>query len=307
MLDGRLSYAAESDGAAKRAVINALELALGRSAVESVFDRWKASVYGKRFDVYRQLLSMYDIRLKEIWPPSWSVTPEGPVLMVANHPFGVSDGMILGAIAESLGRPYRVLVNARMMKVPEFRPYILPIDFDATPEAVATNRATRLEAIRMLREGMTVGIFPSGGVATAPRGHGRAEELPWKLFLPKLVQAARANVLPIHIEGQNSLLFHQMSRVSQTARIALLFHEFRRQFGTTITVRCGNVLPWQELAALPDRQALLDHIRGAVAGMEPADAGRGEASIIRARRNHRLWKNDTGMTRLALANREAFR
>ena len=71
-------------------------------------------------------------------------------------------------------------------------------------------------------------VFPAGGVATAERPFGRAEELPWKAFTARLIQQAQASVLPVYFEGQNSPLFHLISRYSVMLRLSLLVSEFRR-------------------------------------------------------------------------------
>jgi putative hemolysin len=68
------------------------------------------------------------------WPPA--VKPDTPLVMVVNHPFGIGDGIAILALAEQLKRPYRVLINADFLKIPEMRPHALPIDFSATREAV---------------------------------------------------------------------------------------------------------------------------------------------------------------------------
>ncbi|WP_245472072.1 lysophospholipid acyltransferase family protein [Rhizobium jaguaris] len=285
-----LSYASDEDHIVKRMAIRNMEGALGRNAVEEVYERWRVDVHGFSQHPFGRLLEMcgIDFRINGEWPPH--EIPEGPIVMVANHPFGVADGMALGAIAEHFGRPYRVIVNERMMKVPEFRPYILPISFDETPEAMEINLSTRSEAIKLLRDGVTIGIFPSGGVATAPRGFGPAEELPWKMFFPKLIQMGRASVLPIFIEGQNSLLFQMVSRVSPTVRIALLFNEFHRLSKRSISARVGRLMPYSELAAIRDCKALMDHIQQRVIAMQPYDRRRLSPAAIRVRKQHWLWR-----------------
>ena len=105
---------------------------------------------------------------------------------------------------------------------------------------MAINMQTRHEAVRLLKEGVTIIVFPAGGVATAKKGFGRAEDLPWKIFPAKLIQAAKASVIPIYFEGQNGRLFHLASRVSLTLRISLLIREFRRLSGSTITSHIGE-------------------------------------------------------------------
>ena len=85
-------------------------------------------------------------------------------------------------LAERLGRPFRVMIHKDLLKVREMEPYSLPIDFSETREALKNNLATRHEALRLLKAGTVIVVFPAGGVATAPKGFGKALDLPWKMF-----------------------------------------------------------------------------------------------------------------------------
>ena len=116
---------------------------------------------------------------------------------------------------------------------------------------------------------MTLIVFPAGGVATAKKGFGRAEDLPWKMFPAKLIQSAKASVIPIYFEGQNGRLFHLASKVSMTLRISLLIREFRRLSGTTISSRIGQLIAWEELSAIADRKDILTRIYDGVFSMAP--------------------------------------
>jgi putative hemolysin len=134
---------------------------------------------------------------------------------------------------------------------------------------MAINMKTRHEAVRLLKEGTTIIVFPAGGVATAKKGFGRAEDLPWKIFPAKLIQAARASVIPVYFEGQNGRLFHLASRLSMTLRISLLIREFRRLSGSTITAHIGTLMSWETLSEGSDRKDLLSKLYGAVFSMAP--------------------------------------
>ena len=147
-------------------------------------------------------------------------------------------------------------------------PYSLPVDFSDTKEALKNNIAVRHEAVRLLKEGVTIVVFPAGGVATAPKGFGPARDLPWKIFPARLVQDAKASVIPMHFSGQNGRLFHLVSRpmsladhdhrlarmvgkVSLTLRLSLLVREFARLSGRSIGVRIGETLSWERVAGIP--------------------------------------------------------
>jgi putative hemolysin len=269
-----LSYANERDPKLKRWFIRSIEGLSGRDRFTRLYEIWRNDIVGKTDRVFGKMLDLInvDLKVEGTWPPE--NIPDGPIVIVANHPFGIGDGIAVLALAEQLGRPFRVLINNELLKVPEMAPYSLPVSFEETKEALAINMQTRHEALRLLKEGVTVVIFPAGGVATAKKGFGRAEDLPWKMFPAKLIQAARANVVPVFFEGQNGRLFHLASKISLTLRVSLLIREFRRLSGSTISARVGVMIPWEELSTHADRKDLLARLFGAVFSMAPVERRR---------------------------------
>ena len=141
-----LTYSSPSDPLWKRWAMRAIEDFSGRRGLLPVYYRWRRDVAGKSPRMMGELLDMVGARIEldaPAWPP---VLPaDAPLVIVANHPFGIGDGIALLALAEQLGRPYRILINADFMRMPEIRPIALPIDFSGTPAATAANirRAVR--------------------------------------------------------------------------------------------------------------------------------------------------------------------
>ena len=270
-----LSYANPNDPALKRNVIRLLERAAGRDYFAPLYQQWRSETVARQDRIIRPMLDLIGVELDVVarqWPPA--IEADGPLIMVANHPFGILDGIAALALAEDLGRPFKVLINLELLKVPELAPYSLPIDFRETPQALERNLATRNAAIRLLREGTTIIVFPAGGVATARYPFGRAVELPWKLFTARMVQAAHASVLPIYFEGQCGPLFHLASRVSMTLRLSLLIREFRRSVGGKLVARIGDVVPFDQLQHRNDRRALMTELYERVHALAPAAGAR---------------------------------
>jgi putative hemolysin len=266
--------------------MRAIEDLSGRRGLLPVYYRWRRDVAGKSSRMMGELLEMVDARIElnaTAWPPA--VPADVPLVIVANHPFGIGDGIALLALAEQLGRPYRILINSDFMRVPEIRPVALPIDFSGTAEATETNVRTRREARRLLRDGITVVVFPGGGVATAELPFGAAEELPWKSFTARLIQLAQAAVLPVYFEGQNSALFHLVSRYSLSLRLALLVSEFRYCVGAAIKTHVGDVVPFAGLEARADRNLLTEELYARVHRLAPGAAG-SRLEEIKARPAH---------------------
>jgi putative hemolysin len=282
-----LSYANPRQPALTRWFIHSVEGLSGRDRYTALYDFWRRQVVPTGERVFSRMLDLIDVRVRtsDQWPPAQ--LPDTPLVIVANHPFGIGDGIAVLSLAEQLGRPFRVMIHKDLLKIREMEPYSLPIDFSETKDALKNNMAVRHEAVRLLKEGVTIVVFPAGGVATAPKGFGRARDLPWKMFPARLVQDAKASVIPMHFSGQNGRLFHLVSgpmkmaerdgrvakfvgKASLTLRTSLLIHEFARLSGKAIDVRVGDVLGRSELEPLRDRKALLDRLYRGVFDLAPA-------------------------------------
>lgn len=262
-----LTYASPDDPWLKRAIIRTVELLSGRNYFAPLYDIWRREIIPSNGPVMRPVFDLIGVRFEVsgAWPPA--LDPDAPVVIIANHPYGFLDGFAALALAEDLGRPFRVLINKDLMKVPEIRPYSLPVDFADTRQAQESNIRMRNEAIRLLKQGTTVIVFPGGGVATSPTPFGRAVDLPWKTFTARMIQASRAQVLPVYFEGQCGPLFHAVSWISLTLRLSLIVAEFRRLVGTTFKARVGALIPAAELAGKRDRIALMAELYDRVHGL----------------------------------------
>lgn len=276
-----LSYADAVESWLGRKIIRLSEQLSGRNRYEMLYRVWRGEIAPSKVRVFGRMLELIDVGLavSGIWPPS--IAPDERLMLVANHPFGIGDGIAILALAEQLGRPFRVLINSELLRIPEMLPYSLPIDFHETKEAQRNNLAVRREALELIRQGVTIVVFPAGAVATATTPWGRAADWPWKLFPARLIQDAQASVVPIHFAGQNGRLFHLASHISLTARMSMLVREFTKLSGGTVHARIGEVLPWSSLAPIRDRKALTASLRAAVFNLSPDgdDAHAQEKSI----------------------------
>jgi len=112
----------------------------------------------------------------EPWPPD--VPGDRPLVMVANHPYGVLDGVTTLALAERLGRPFRVLIDQTLLKFEPLRDYALPVDFTDRADARDTNIERHRAARDCLLRGETVIVFPgASGHCTQSVRQGRRPAL----------------------------------------------------------------------------------------------------------------------------------
>ena len=256
-----ISYAQSTDPWLKRMVVNFVELATGREKITNIYEQLKDEPFQiPKF--FSRGIQLSQLCLKYNQEMESNIPKEGPLVFVANHPFGIIDGLILCEIAARMRGDFRILLNNRLMKDEELNKLFLPVDFDGTPEATKKNVKTKKDAQQILENGGTVIIFPSGGVATRWKfGLGPLEELPWSTFAAKIIMKSKASVVPVNFEGENSVAFHMASSISESARLSLFIREVTRRMGTTIKFKIGNPIHFKEIEQLEGRKILTEFLK----------------------------------------------
>jgi putative hemolysin len=257
----RFSYATEDDPGLKRMLIRAIETMTGQPYLKQLYEEHRVNpIPGENF----WAAAVRSLELKVVYNHDalLRLPRSGPLVIVANHPFGVLDGIVISYLASQLRDDFRVLTNSVLYQADEIRPYLLPIDFAETKEAVGTNLKTRADAKAHLTAGGCLVIFPAGGASTAPKPWSRqAIDAEWKNFTSRLIVGAKAPVAPVFFAGQNSRLFQIASHISMTLRLSLFFKEVYDKIGSEIHVRIGDVIPYGTLEKI-DRKRLMEHLRG---------------------------------------------
>lgn len=189
-------------------------------------------------------------------PPS--VPAAGPLIVVCNHPFGLLDPVALGWWLAGQRDDVRVMANSLLGAIPEVAPWLIPVDpFGAGQRR---NVAPMRRALEHLGQDGVLMLFPAGEVAHYRPGDGVSEG-PWSRHLGTLVRRSGAAVLPVHVDGRNSLLFQAAGLVHPRLRTGLLLRELKRQRHRRVLLRIGPLLPPTRLARLDDDRSLTRYLR----------------------------------------------
>jgi putative hemolysin len=185
----------------------------------------------------------------------------GPVLAIANHPFGVIDGLILCAMMSEIRQDYKIITHQVLRQAPAVMDKILPIDFAETDAALTTNLQTRRDAQRHLKNNGAVIIFPAGGISLAPNLIGPAFDSEWKTFAAKLAQTESTKIVPFFFEGQNSLIYQAARRLSVTLGYSLMFREICKKMNGRVKVTMRSPLNSADLGEFATRNDMIDFLR----------------------------------------------
>ncbi|MDE3177704.1 MAG: 1-acyl-sn-glycerol-3-phosphate acyltransferase, partial [Pseudomonadota bacterium] len=178
------SYATPADPPVKRGLIRLVERATGQPKLKRMYlENQRNPRPDESF--FAAAVRQLDLDVRYDAPALARIPASGPVVIVANHPYGVLDGIVISWLVEKVRRDFVVLTNAVLMRAPELRDHILPIDFAGTAAATRTNVESRAAARALLERGGCVVVFPAGGVSTAPDRWGRrpAVDARWQPFI----------------------------------------------------------------------------------------------------------------------------
>ncbi len=270
-----ISYAMGAKSRAGRTLIKGIENLTGRPRlIRMALDYQREMTEGRSF--WEVMYSRYKLSLDTPGKGLDNIPRSGPLVCVANHPFGILDGLTFGHIMSETRGDFKILANSVFVKAPEVEPHILPIDFAETREALKLNLDTRKTALQYLKNGGCIGVFPGGAVATpAKMFERRAFDPEWKTFTAKLIQSSGAQVVPMFFVGQNSRIFHVASHLSDTLRLALLINEFDNRVGEPVKVMIGEPIDPEVISGFKgDAKGLMGFLRDHVYSLSPTPMGK---------------------------------
>ena len=184
---------------------------------------------------------------------------QGPFITISNHPLGGIDGVLLLKLMLSQHSDYKIIANFLLHRIEPLKPYIMPVNpFENHRDAQSSILGFK-NALKHLKEGHPLGIFPAGEVSTYKDGKLMVDK-PWEEAALKLIRKAEVPVVPIYFHARNSRLFYRLSKINDVFRTAKLPSELTSQRRRPIVVRIGqpiSVATQKEASSLEEYSDLL--------------------------------------------------
>lgn len=265
---GRLSYAGTFTNPWKANTIRTLEWVTAKWQLLRLIRKFErqGAPFGQPF--WPQALEIMGVRVTTPAEQIARIPKEGPLVVVANHPHGLVDGMVLAYLIGQVRTDYKILTRSLLTGVPEIEEFMLPVPFPHEPNAQEESLKMRAECMATLKAGGVIVLFPAGAVAHSQSYFGPAIEGEWNPFTAKMLARSGATVLPIHFPGKNSRAYQIANKLSPTLRQGLLLYEIRRALNKPQHPVIGHAKTAADMAeALKNPRKFLAELREETLGL----------------------------------------
>lgn len=224
----RLSYAGTFSNPLKSGSIRAIEWLTAKVTLLRLIRDFERSGAPVGAPFWPKAMRQMGIRIDTPSEEIARIPATGPVVVVANHPHGLVDGMVMAALINEVRSDFKILTRSLLTGIPEVEQFMIPVPFPHEDNARELGLQMRNEAMAHLKAGGVIILFPAGKVAMSEGFFGPAIESEWNVFTHKMIQRSGAAILPMHFTGQNSRAFLIANKLSDTLRQGLLLYEIKR-------------------------------------------------------------------------------
>ncbi len=189
------------------------------------------------------------------------IPAQGPLVIVANHPFGGIEGMLLAQQLLSHRTDLKVIANGMLGRICELNELMIHVSLFGNRRGKAANGAAMLSARRWLDQGHALLVFPAGEVSQFRWRHRQVVDATWHPSIARLISSSSAAVTPIYLHGRNSIGFQVAANLSPWLRLLLLAREFLKARGRTINAVVGETLSPKRLTSFNNNDRLITYLR----------------------------------------------
>ncbi|WP_027720916.1 lysophospholipid acyltransferase family protein [Maridesulfovibrio zosterae] len=189
------------------------------------------------------------------------IPKNGPSVVVANHPFGVVEGLLLIRILKMVRPDVKVMANFMLGLVPEMREHLISVDPFGRKDSQMGNISGLKEAVKWVKGGGMLAVFPAGEVASLKIKDRKVEDPLWSPTVAGIIKKTKASATPVFFNGRNSALFQAMGMVHPRLRTVLIPRENLKKRSGSVEFAVGNTISGERLLDFEKNSDLIQYLR----------------------------------------------
>lgn len=189
-----------------------------------------------------------------------NIPKDGPVILVANHPYGAIDGLALVHVLGEVRPDLKVMANFLLQQLEPLRDRFIGVNPFEQLTSLSSFQGMR-QAMAHVREGGALAVFPAGEVSSWRTELKAVADPRWKTPVVKMAQHLGVPVVPVWFDGANSLVFHVLGMIHPNLRTLALPKEMLRMRGRSVRMRIGKPIAAKDIAAFTSVEQLARFLR----------------------------------------------
>lgn len=191
-------------------------------------------------DFFDSLLTELNVKYLAFQEDLAKIPKTGPFILVANHPLGALDGIIMCKILSEIRPDFKVMGNFLLTNIKPMAPYVISVNPFQNRKEIYSSMSGIREALKHLEEGKCLGIFPAGEVSNKNNEFNEIQDKEWEETILKLIKKAKVPVVPMYFHAKNSKLFYNVSKLHPDLQTLMIPAEMLNKREKPIKIRIGR-------------------------------------------------------------------
>jgi len=215
-------------------------------------------------EILNELQVAYEFNAEELK----NIPQHEPFIVVANHPYGGIDGLMLLRILTKSRPDFKIMANFILQLIPALKDNIVPVNPFETSNKTGINVSGIKKCLQALQEGHPIGIFPAGEVSSLQLNSFKISDKQWNPVVGKMILKAQVKVVPVYFSGHNSIIFNLLGLVHPALRTAKLPSELFNKSNEKIKIRIGKPISIKTINEFNNHNELLRFLRAKTYALE---------------------------------------